>query len=58
MNGGALFGIQRKASGHTAYFSGHAVLSSPQPARTPGENFGTRKLTFVPAPGAVSTTSP
>ena len=29
-----------------------------QPARTPGANFGTLKLTFVPAPGAVSTTSP
>ncbi len=29
-----------------------------QPARTPDANLGTRKLTFVPAPGAVSTTSP
>ena len=27
-------------------------------ARTPGWNFGTRMLTFVPAPGAVSTTRP
>ena len=35
----------------------------PQPTvlvhvATPGENFGTRTITFVPAPGAVSTTSP
>ena len=27
-------------------------------ARTPGANLGTRTITFVPAPGAVSTTSP
>ena len=27
-------------------------------ARTPGLNLGTRMLTFVPAPGAVSTTRP
>ena len=29
-----------------------------EPARTPAANFGIRNVTFVPAPGAVSTSSP
>ena len=32
--------------------------ATPHRSRTPGWNFGTRMLTFVPAPGAVSTTRP
>ena len=34
------------------------AAESAQPARTPAANFGIRRLTFVPAPSAVSTTRP
>ena len=33
-------------------------IEQPGHARTPGRNLGTRITTFVPAPGAVSTTKP
>ena len=43
----------RQGSAHDA-----SNPNAPPPARTPERNFGTRIMTFVPAPIAVSTTRP